>query len=458
MNHDSKSLASWPLPERLRWLRAFRRALATNQKALCDAMSADMGKPHFEGLVGELMPLLEACRWLERSAARLLRPRGVSGGTMLQAGTRLSLCREPLGDVAIIATWNYPIQLLGIQLIQALVAGNRVWVKPSERSPGSQTLLLKLAQSPEPGVQLPSGVLNVAPATREAGAELLSSRRFDHVVFTGSTSVGVQIARQLAPSLTPSTLELSGRDSALLLDDADANLAASVLWTAVVLNAGQTCMAPKRVLVLPNAYAAFVQALAPLAAGARPLTLVDEHAAETCFEQARQAMTQGGRSLSGVCEPPQPDASGKRRLLRPLVIVDCPSHAPLVAGNNFGPVLPVVPVRSLDEALAIHATHGQNLATSIFTRDVAKARELAPRLRSNFVAINDSFMPSAHPNMGLTGLGPSGMGTTRGELGLLSMTRPVYVARTRGPMRPTAFQPPDGVVRLLKRWMHWRHA
>jgi acyl-CoA reductase-like NAD-dependent aldehyde dehydrogenase len=463
---DARADERWgelPLRVRLGWVKRFESLVAGHEADLCRAIAEDIGKPEWQSLTGDILALLFACRWVRRRGKRVLRERRI-GASMALPGVNGRVKRVPLGEVAIIATWNYPVQLLGIELLHALAAGNRVTVKPSEHSPRSQILLLELAfkalQQTIDGEQACSGmdagrVLRWVEATREAGAALLTSRKFDHVLFTGSTAVGRKIAETLAPSLTSSTLELSGRDSAFVLDDADPALAARCLWTGVTMNAGQTCMAPRRVLVHEKVYSEFLRFLSPLAAGEKPVRLIDERAAAEVYEQCREAMMAGARSLSGIIEPPMADASGKARLLRPLAMVDCPADARLAAGAHFGPAFAVVRVSSVDEALAIHRGCDQHLSASIYTRDAARANELAMKLGATIVNINDTIMPTAHPQVGLGGHGASGWGVTRGEEGLLAMTRPVYVTRTRLPARP-GLEPPDAkIVAKVRRFVAW---
>lgn len=463
---DGRADERWgelPLRVRLGWVKRFESLVAGHEAELCRAVEEDTGKPQWQTLTADVMALLFACRWVRRRGGRVLRERRI-GASMAQPGISGRVKRVPLGEVAIIATWNYPIQLLGIEMAHALAAGNRVTVKPSEHSPRSQILLLELALKAiqqtidaEPacvGMDA-SRVLRWVDATREAGAALLTSRRFDHVVFTGSTAVGRMIAQTLAPTLTSSTLELSGRDSAFVLDDADAALAARCLWTGVTMNAGQTCMAPRRVLVHEKVYSEFLRYLSPLAAGEKPVRLIDERAAADVYEQCREAMLAGARSLSGIIEPPTADASGKARMLRPMAMVDCPADARLAAGAHFGPAFAVVRVSSVDEALSIHRGCEQHLSASIYTRDAARANELAAKLGATIVNINDTIMPTAHPQVGLGGHGASGWGVTRGPEGLLAMTRPVYVTRTRLPVRP-GLEPPDAkIVAKVRRFVGW---
>jgi aldehyde dehydrogenase (NAD+) len=339
------------------------------------------------------------------------------------------------------------VQLLGIQLVHALVAGNEVIVKPSEHSPRTQVRLLELAV--EAG--LPPGALRWTEATRAAGQRLLDDNHLDHVVFTGSTAVGRAIATVLGDRLVSSCLELSGRDSAIVLADADADHAARTLWRSVRKNAGQTCMAPRRALVEPGAYAAFVAAIDRCAADNPPVRLISAAPADAVRTQLRDAVRAGGRAIPTDFDSPDP------RSMPAVFVADCPEDAALVAGDHFGPALAIVPVRDLDHALAIHHRIGQHLATSIFTRDPRRAAALAPRLNSSHVTINESVMPTAHPAACLGGHGASGWGVSRGREGLLAMTRTVTVSRPSGPVRLPSDAPDAKTLDGLRRFIGFRY-
>ncbi|MCA9286743.1 MAG: aldehyde dehydrogenase [Phycisphaerales bacterium] len=422
------------------WLRRFRQLLSEHRAHLAELVSQEVHKPVAEALLADVVPLLDACRWHERNLSRVLGPRPVRGGSVWQIGQRQETRREPLGRVAVIATWNYPIQLLGIQIVQALAAGNTVVVKPSERSPRSQEALLELARAAMAEAELDQRLLSWTEATREAGSALLVAERFDHIVFTGSTATGRAIAELAAQSLTPTTLELSGCDSAIVLDDADLRLAAHTIWAAVTMNAGQTCMAPRRVLVEDAAYVRFLSELAPLVAAAAPAAMIDADAARTCFAVAEAAALTGGRSVSGVLEPPAANR------LRPLAIVDCPRDSMLVAGGHFGPAVAVLRVRDTTDALQVHHQHAQHLVASVFTGQRARADALVPLLGAGTVCVNDCVRPTAHPGASIGGRGDSGWGVTRGREGLLAMTRPVVVARTSCRWRLPAELPAGGAL------------
>ena len=320
-------------------------------------------------------------------------------------------------------------------------------VKPSERSPRSQALLLDIAQA----CGLPDGVLQVIGCSPQAGRDALEAGGFDHVIFTGGTSTGRAVAAHCAETLTSSTLELSGQDSAFVLADANMNKAAKSIWMACTMNAGQTCMAPRRVFVLRSGYRKFLEALAPHAAGARPVQLIDHTAALRCEELARQAVANGARSLSGVMD------GARAGWLRPLAIVDCPARAALFEGNYFGPVLAVVPVDHFEQALELHGQGAHNLAASIFTGDtrrIVNDDELKLRLGVSVITLNDCVLPTGHPALAISGFGQSGWGASRGVEGLTHLTRAVATTTTARWL-PVADMPSADVLRGLCKVIKW---
>ena len=413
---------------------------STNE--LAQLAGREIGKPREEVVTAEILPLVAACRWHRKHARSILKPRRLGATPWWLWGQSHRTIHRPLGRVAIIATWNYPIQLLGIQLVQAAVAGNTITVKPSEHAPKTQQRLLELAW--QAGLTMEE--LSATEATRAAGEALLAEHDFDHVVFTGSTAVGRRIAQGCAATLTPSTLELSGRDSALVLEDADPAHAARCLWNAVATNAGQTCMAPRRALVHRSVYRTFCETLVPLAAGGQPRRLVLPGEAARIRTHVHEAVQAGGRCASGILEEEPPDAP-----IRPIAVLDCPPDAQLVKGDHFGPALAVLPFDELEQALELHESIGQHLATSVWTRRPRQLGPLLDRLGSATVLINDVLVPTAHPAASIEGRGQSGWGPSRGRRGLLAMCRAIHASRTPLRLRIPPEPPTEAQLPMLER-------
>ncbi|MDA1262489.1 MAG: aldehyde dehydrogenase [Planctomycetota bacterium] len=440
----------WTLPLRLQWLEGFGARIDRHADDLIELIQIETGKSPWEAFASEILPLRASIHWHLRNAVDVLATRRLSGRPWWMLGQRHHVLRLPVGRVAIIATWNYPVQLLGIQLVQSIVAGNVTLVKPSENSPRSQGLLLRLAAE-----GLPEGRLTRTAATRAAGEELFESHSidpsipFDHIVFTGSTEVGRVIAKRAAESLTPTTLELSGCDSAIVFASAEAKLAAKSLWQAVVLNAGQTCMAPRRIIVESQIYRQFLSYLAPQVAGTKQMRLISQAAARKMDSCVRQSVSLGGHSLSGVVE------YSNQANVRPIAIFDCPVGSELALGNHFSPAVAVIRADDEAHALAIHKSFRKHLSVSVFASS-QKARSLAgdahfiDQLRAGSVTFNDSLIPTAHPSASIRGTGESGWGVSRGEAGLLELTRSVTVSNTSRWIRMPTGEPDRKTQRILR--------
>lgn len=434
-----------PTRDDLAWIRRWRRSIVRDLPRLVALCAEEHDRPAFEIQMSDIVPLLDACIWHEKYARRTLRTSRIRHGGVWRLGQRHTLQRTPLGHVAIIATWNYPYQLLGIQLLQAIAAGNRVTVKPSERAPRCQQALLELAR--EAG--LSESRLTWTEATREAGRDLLEFGQFDHVVFTGSTAVGRTIASTLAATLTPSTLELSGSDSAIVLADADVNLAADSIFFALTLNAGQSCMAPRRVIVEAEAYDRFTEALRPKFEHASQVRLVRGAEAQHCRDLVERARSNGAEITASKANASDGFA--------PTAVLACPAEAEIAASDHFGPAIAVIRSESRSETIALAESSMKSLATSIFTNAPSQAEALASQLSAGFVTINDCLLPTAHPGASIAGHGSSGWGASRGELGLLAMTRPRFLSTTSRKLRIPTEEPSPRVQRAIERYIRWRY-
>jgi acyl-CoA reductase-like NAD-dependent aldehyde dehydrogenase len=457
--HVQQQWSETPLAERLRLVRRVRQRIVEGSDALCGAVAEDLGKPAVETLACEILPWAEACRFLERRAEAILRPRRVSfrDTPLWLWGQRDTVYRRPRGIVGIIGTWNYPIYLNGVQIVQALTAGNAVWWKPSEVAPRTADALWELFHD----VGFPAGLLARLPATREAG-RVLTEGDVDHVVFTGHADTGRIIATNLGRRLISSTLELSGCDAVFVLEDADLDLAARAVCFGIRLNAGQTCLAVRRVFVARPVYAKFFQHLEPLLAAEPPLRLALARQREQAEQLIAEAVAHGARILGdGTARRSDSDPC----LMLPIIVADATPDMALCREATFAPVAAVIPFDKLEEALEAQKLCPYALGASVFTRNAAAARRIAARLRTGSVCINDVIAPTAHPATPFGGSGASGWGVTQGAEGLLELTVPQVVSQRSGHWRPH-FDPPGrsrftsrSMLEALLRWQHagtWR--
>jgi acyl-CoA reductase-like NAD-dependent aldehyde dehydrogenase len=418
--------AQRPVSERLRPVRALRRLLVEDCDSLCAAVARDLGKTAEETLAGDVLPLADACRFLARAAARLLRPRRVPTGQrpLWLWGQADVVHRRPHGILGLIGTWNYPLLLNGVALLHALTAGNGVVWKPSEVAPASAAALFDLLGH----AGFPPDLVQLLEATREAGQELAEAD-VDHVAFTGSSAVGRVLGANLGRRLVGSTLELSGCDALFVLDDADVDLAARAAWFGANLNRGQTCLAVRRALVHRSVYSAFVDVLRPLAAAAPPVRLALPAQVAQADRLVQEALAEGARLLEGRGEDHD-------SLCPPRVLIDARPEMAVCREASFAPLLAVLPFDTVEDALRMDALCPYGLGASVFSRNVAQAQALAGRLRTGMVAINDAIVSTAHPGTPFGGRRASGWGVTQGAEGLLEMTVPQVVSTRAGRFRP----------------------
>jgi acyl-CoA reductase-like NAD-dependent aldehyde dehydrogenase len=455
-----RAQADWtgrPVRERLRPVRAFRHLFADMADDLCAAVGAEIGKQPAETLGGDVLPLADGCRFLEREAAALLKPRKVRlrSRPIWLWGQRDTIHRRPHGVVAIIGTWNYPLFLNGVQMAQALTAGNAVLWKPSEVSTHSAPLLHSLLLR----AGYPANLVQLLPATREAGVAVAEAD-VDHVVFTGSAATGRKLAARLGERLVGSTLELSGCDAMFVLPDADVDLAARAAWFGATGNHGQTCIAVRRAFVHRAVAPAFVEAIRKQLAAAGPMRLATEGQVRQAERLLTDAAARGGKVLAPSETNLAPgDSPGVT--FAPRVIADATPDMAVCREDCFAPLMAVLPFDDLADALKSDAECRYGLGSSIFTRDRRAALDIADHLRTGMVTVNDVVAPTAHPATPFGGRGLSGWGSTQGPDGLLGMTVPQVVSVRGGRLRPhyDPAGPPDGpMAQMLSGLLQWCHA
>jgi acyl-CoA reductase-like NAD-dependent aldehyde dehydrogenase len=238
-----------PIRERLRVVRELRHLIAENANALAVAAGAVSGRPLAEKLVSEVLPLADACRWLERNAGRVLFPRrcGKRGRPFWLQGVSFEVQRQPLGVVLVIAPGNYPLFLPAVHSLHALIAGNAALLKPA---PGTRDVALAFSNLAQ-GAGLDPALLTILPESVEAARHAIADG-VDKVIFTGSSENGREVLSTLVGTNTPAVMELSGQDAVLVLADADLELVVRALRFGTRLNAGETCIAPRRLVVVQS--------------------------------------------------------------------------------------------------------------------------------------------------------------------------------------------------------------
>ncbi|MEO8674385.1 MAG: coniferyl aldehyde dehydrogenase [Casimicrobiaceae bacterium] len=429
----------------------------THQGAIIDAISADFGhRSRHETDLADIFVVISAIRHTHRHLRRWMRARRVPTPLHLLPASS-ELIRQPLGVVGVISPWNYPYQLAMLPVAAALAAGNRTMLKPSELTPRFSALLQGIVAdtfAPDEFAVLPGDV--------ELG-RAFSHLPFDHLFFTGSTAVGRQVALAAAANLTPVTLELGGKSPAIVDADCDLPVAARRIAFAKMLNAGQTCVAPDYMLV-PRARAdAFVAEMQRAVAEMYPTlspnpdytSIVSDRHYLRLAHLVADAKAHGATAVPMDATAESTDATARK--FPPTLLVGVDDDMAVMNEEIFGPVLPVVPYDSLDEAIAYVNRHPRPLALYWFGTNGEHRDRVLMGTISGGVTTNDACWHVAQEYLPFGGVGASGMGAYHGERGFLTFTqeKPVFhQARVNG---IALFRPPYGrrfeaVVSLLKRY------
>lgn len=444
--------AETPIKRRLAVLRRARRLMVDRADALAATVTHASRRNDAETLASEVMPLVEAARYLERRASRVLRPRNPRAGRPITGlDLRLEITRQPWGAVLIIGPGNYPLMLPGVQALQALAAGNAVLLKPG----GEGALAAGALRDLLVDAGLPADLFNVLDERPDAGLDAINAR-VDHIVLTGSEPAGRAVAHAAARTLTPLTAELGGHDAAIVLDHADLDLTARALVFGLTANRGATCIAPRRLYATAQTARQLETRLAQaLPTNDPPPDQAPDHT-NRLQEAIQDALSHGAHPITPSPSPNQKSAIRNQNLPLPLVLTNVPPDARVMHEDLFAAVLAICPVDSIDEAVRHANACRYRLGASVFGPP-RHADALAARLHAGCVTVNDLIAPVADPRLPLAGRGASGFGVTRGDEGLLAMTQPKTHATRRGRRRPH-YQPPDArTAALIRAYLHFAH-
>ena len=415
-------------------LRKLERALVKNQEAIAAAVNRDFGgRSREEILFSEIYVSVNGVRHARQFLGEWMadRPR-VLDWPLWPA--HAWVMAQPLGVVGIVAPWNYPVFLTIAPLAGALAAGNHVMIKPSEHTPATAELLDRMF-----GEIFPSGLVSIVTGDAAVG-QAFTRLPFDHLLFTGSTAVGREVMRAASENLTPVTLELGGKSPAIVAASAHVRRAAEDIVYGKLLNAGQTCIAPDYVLVDRDRTEEFVQAA---------LTAIDRywprHDYTSVINQRHKAR------LAAYLEEAR--ARGVRAESRgdAVLLVDPPEDLDVMREEIFGPILPVKPYGTLDEAIAWVNAHDRPLALYLFARDSRTIDRVTRETVSGGLCINDTLLHIAAEELPFGGVGASGMGHYHGREGFdtFSKLKPVFRRSWMGLGR--TLRPPYGRMHELLR-------
>jgi aldehyde dehydrogenase (NAD+) len=382
------------------------RFLSDHEEAMLAALKADLGRCAAEARVADVLMVRSELRGMRRNLRRWLRPRHVSTPLAGQPG-KSWVEPEPFGLALILGTWNYPFQQILLPLGGALAAGNSAVVKLPEIAVHSSSLM---------ATHLPQYVDGEAVIVCSGGPETASAllaQRFDKIFYTGSTRVGRVVMRAAAEHLTPVTLELGGKNPALLAGDVALEVTARRIAWGRFINTGQICVAPDYVLAPEHLRLSLIDELKRAitrlyGVDARSSKDYGRIVNDQHFSRLTSLLSEGRIAIGG-------NSDARDRYIAPTVLTDLPDGAAALQEEIFGPILPVVGYRTMEEALAFIRKRPKPLAIYLFTKDRSLERRIVRETSSGSVVINDVVVNQIVPGLPFGGVGNSGMGSFHGR-------------------------------------------
>lgn len=407
-------------------LKKLRAAILAHRDRIERALDADFGhRSRHETAMMEIMPVVQGIDYLSRNLRRFMRPERRHVALTFRLGSA-RVEYQPLGVIGIVSPWNYPVGLALMPLATAIAAGNRAMIKPSELTPQTSALLAVLL-----GEIFPPDQVAVVAGDAEVGAAF-TALPFDHLLFTGSTRVGKAVMRAAAENLVRVTLELGGKSPVIVAPGHADDATASGIAFGKFANAGQTCVAPDYVLVHADEAEPFraaldraVSTLYPQGAASPDYTsIINERHFARLNGLIEDAAAKGARIV-----PLGRQAAPRAHTLAPTLILDPTDAMEVMQEEIFGPVLPVVTYRDLDEAIAYVNARPRPLALYYFGAADTDRRKVLTRTTSGNVGINNTLMHYGQEDLPFGGVGPSGMGAYHGPEGFRAMShaKGIYV-------------------------------
>lgn len=416
----SESWTNTSFKERAEFLLLMRDIIFKRSEEIADLIVAEVGKPKIEAMLAEVFGVLDGLTYYAKNAERLLSDKTFRL-PRFRGGSKTAITFQPMGVVAIIAPWNYPFYICLNGIMQSLITGNTVVLKPSDRAPLVGEKIKEILSE----VGLPKGVVSIVQGDGEIGKYLIKSD-VNKILFTGSVATGKKIMRDSAERLHSITLELGGSDPALILSDARLDRASSGVVWGRFFNAGQSCCAVKRVYVVEDIASEFIDEVVSkvkeirIGNGMDPKTemgpLIDRRQLNTVQDQVEDAKSKGAEIL---CGGKQLKDLGEL-FYAPTILVNVNPSMRVLKEEVFGPVLPIVTVKNEEEGILQANNTDFGLGASVWTRDINRGWKIAKRLQAGTVWVNNVMVMA--PQMPWKGIKYSGLGQTSSYFGLLDFT------------------------------------
>ena len=438
--------------ERCRALRLLRHRIAEQTSTIVDTLSEETGKTPLDAISGDVLVTLEQLLYNENHAERLLQTRTIGRPPLFYLGARFEESYEPFGVVLVYSPSNYPIQLSIIPMATALVSGNAVVLKCSEKTPRTARLIEEIYRS----ANLPEALVQFISADPETAGSLIDSGP-DMVFFTGSSQNGRKVAMRAAERLIPTLLELGGKDPSLVFADCNFHRAVEGVAYGAFANAGQVCVGIKRLYVEESIFPSFLDALTERVRNLRigraldsDLGTLPEGARGRFNAQVEDAIQRGARM-----HLPQGPLTG----CEPVILSNVPSNSRLITEESFGPVVCVAPFTDEADAITLANASPFALSCSVWTGDPARGQRVAAQMTAGTCAVNDVLRNIANPHASFGGNLQSGYGRYHGAHGLraFSRSRSVMIVGDRSKRERHWFPFTPQTYALLQRVVAFRH-
>lgn len=455
--HFQRVMKTTTAADRIKRLKALRKWVLEHQEDIRKAVHADFHKPHHESDLTEILPVVGELNDAIANVQDWMRPRRV-GTPMALIGSRSEVYHEPKGCSLILAPFNFPFMLTVSPLVSAIAAGCTAIIKPSEYTPHTTSLIQTMVATlfNESEVACLSGDHTLAQA--------LTALPFDHIFFTGSPEIGKKVMHAAAEHLASVTLELGGRNPAIVDETADISDTSRKLVWGDFMNAGQSCMSPNYILVHEKIHDKLVKAIldrmdqfygtnrTDMSMHTDYAHVINKRHQQRIAQLVSDTVAAGAELLTGG------QISQDSSYLAPTVLKNVqPSH-PIMQHEIFGPVMPILKYRTLDEALALIHTIERPLGLYIFSRSNKNIQRVLRETASGSAMVNETTVAFGHPELPFGGAGYSGIGKAHGHAGFMAFTneKPVVWQNRVVPSTLLAFPPYSGwkskIVRMIIKW------
>jgi len=436
-----KYWSSLSLTERCDKLLDFADVLYKRAEEVAQLISSENGKTIYEAYMFEIIPVLHLTSYFAKNAERILAPKKISIAVFKNKASYVHY--KPRGTILVISPWNFPLSIPAGEVIMGLIAGNAVILKPASLTPLIAVKLRELFD--EAGLN--KDIFQVITGPGALGSQMIESGEINYVNFTGSTRVGREVASLCGKMLIPCSMELGGKDPAIVCRDADLDAAArSVVWGAFG-NSGQVCASIERAYVHESIFDDFVQRVVEITKSLRqenPLenpdadigAMTDKNQIKVVERHVEEAKAKGAIILTG----------GKRSkvgemFFEPTVMINVDDSMPAVCEETFGPLLPIMKFKTEDEAIERANNSKYGLTACVYTRDQERGRKIAERLEAGTVMINDTLMTHAYPETPWMGVKESGIGRVHSDDGLRDLCQAYHINYDVIPMKNMVWYP-----------------